>query len=74
MKKVITFLGTGKYELMTYKLENEQGEKLLMFFFEERKQGETGEGNCLLSYSDHRVWKDVEWKGKNIKNVIKSVL
>ncbi|TFZ39378.1 TIGR02221 family CRISPR-associated protein [Soehngenia longivitae] len=27
MKKVITFLGTGKYELMTYKLENEQGEK-----------------------------------------------
>lgn len=70
-----------KYELMDknkngryFLVENEQGEKLLMFFFEERKQGETGEGNCLLSYSDHRVWKDVEWKGKNIKNVIKSVL
>ena len=70
-----------KYELMDknknaqyFLVENEQGERLLMFFFEKHTKGKTGEGNCLLSYSDHHVWKDVAWKGKQIKNVIKSVL
>ena len=55
-------------------VENEKSEKLLAFFFTERQIDKTGEGNCLISYSDHHIWQDIDWKGKNIKNVLKSVL